>query len=130
MRFSKLDCRPIAETSMAVAIPVLQERKSYWIWLLPPLIMAGLWPATARTHDAPAGWSYPFACCSNQDCRPVATKAISEKPQGYVINVTGEVVPYKDTRIRTSPDGDYHWCSVAGEEKSRTICLFVPPHAY
>ena len=33
---------------------------------------------------------------------PVATKAVSEKPQGYVINVTGEVVPYADTRVRIS----------------------------
>ena len=60
----------------------------------------------------------------------MATKAISEKPQGYVINITGEVVPYADKRVRVSPDGEFHWCSVAGEEKSRTLCLFVPPHSY
>ncbi|OBZ92547.1 hypothetical protein ADU59_26245 [Pararhizobium polonicum] len=83
-----------------------------------------------RAHDAPSGWSYPFSCCSNLDCRPVATKAISEKPQGYVINITGEVVPYADKRIRVSPDGEFHWCSVAGKDSSRTLCLFVPPHSY
>ncbi|SOC41702.1 hypothetical protein SAMN05892877_10972 [Rhizobium subbaraonis] len=84
----------------------------------------------ARAHDAPSGWSYPYSCCSMQDCRPVATKAISERPEGFVINVTGEVVPYRDARVRPSPDGEFHWCSVAGGEHGRTICLFVPPRAY
>lgn len=84
----------------------------------------------ARAHDAPSGWSYPYSCCSMQDCRPVATKAISERPEGFVINGTGEVVPYRDARVRPSPDGEFHWCSVAGGEHGRTICLFVPPRAY
>jgi hypothetical protein len=85
-------------------------------------------PATA--HDAPTGWSYPHRCCSGIDCRPVPAKAISERPEGFVINNTGEVVAYADTRLKDSPDGEYHWCSVAGEEKSRTICLFVPPRGF
>lgn len=84
----------------------------------------------ASGHDAPSGWSYPYACCSMNDCRPVATRAISERPEGFVINVTGEVVPYRDARVRPSPDGEFHWCSVAGGDSGRTICLFVPPRAY
>ncbi|WP_372352951.1 hypothetical protein [Pararhizobium sp. BT-229] len=130
MRFSKVARHPIADQPSAAAISVLWGGKSYFLWLIPPLIAAGLWPATGRAHDAPSGWSYPFSCCSNQDCRPVATRAISEKPQGYVINVTGEVVPYADTRVRSSPDGEFHWCSVAGEARSRTLCLFVPPRSF
>lgn len=84
----------------------------------------------AFAHDAPSGWSYPFACCSNQDCRPVPASAVRERPEGYVIEATGEVVAYQDSRVRHSPDGVFHWCSVAGEARSRTICLFVPPRAY
>lgn len=84
----------------------------------------------ARAHDAPSGWSYPFACCSNFDCRQVSSKAISERPEGYVINGTGEVVSYADTRLKDSPDGEYHWCSTAGGDHSRTICLFVPPRSF
>ena len=95
-----------------------------------PLLALGLFAVPASGHDAPSGWSYPFSCCSMNDCRPVATKAISERPEGFVINVTGEVVPYQDTRVRPSPDGEFHWCSVAGGESGRTICLFVPPRAY
>lgn len=94
-----------------------------------PCMVQGL-AIPAAAHDAPSGWSYPYSCCSMQDCRPVATKAISERPEGFVINVTGEVVPYRDARVRPSPDGEFHWCSVAGEAHSRTICLFVPPRAY
>jgi hypothetical protein len=84
----------------------------------------------ALAHDAPTGWSYPFSCCSGYDCREVSSKAISEKPDGYVIKGTGEVVAYSDTRLKNSPDGEYHWCSVAGANDTRTICLFVPPHSF
>lgn len=87
-------------------------------------------PQAVIAHDAPTGWSYPFSCCSNFDCRQVSAKTISERPEGYVITNTGEVVNYADARIKDSPDGEYHWCSVAGEKSSRTICLFVPPKGY
>jgi hypothetical protein len=90
----------------------------------------------AAAHDAlptaakPNGWSYPFSCCSGYDCREVSAKQISERPEGYVINGTGEVVAYSDARLKDSPDGVFHWCSVAGADDSRTICLFVPPRSY
>lgn len=81
-------------------------------------------------HDAPKGWTYPFQCCSGYDCREVTAKAISERPDGYVIEGTGEVVSYRDKRLKQSPDGQYHWCSVAGANDGRTICLFVPPRSF
>lgn len=90
----------------------------------------------AHSHDAeptaakPQGWSYPFSCCSGYDCREVSSKAIGERPEGYVIKGTGEVIAYSDPRIKDSPDGATHWCSVAGADNSRTICLFVPPRSY
>lgn len=90
----------------------------------------------AMAHDAlpsaakPNGWSYPFSCCSGYDCREVPRNAISERPEGYVINGTGEVLAYTDTRLKDSPDGKYHWCSVAGANDSRTICLFRPPMGF
>ena len=55
---------------------------------------------------------------------------IRERPEGFVIGLTGEVVGYADKRIRNSPDGEYHWCSVAGRDDGRTICLFVPPRSF
>jgi hypothetical protein len=92
--------------------------------------------APVAAHDAmptsakPQGWSYPFSCCSGYDCRAVSAKQISEKPEGYVIKGTGEIVAYSDGRLKNSPDGEFHWCSVAGADDSRTICLFVPPRSY
>ena len=91
------------------------------------LCLAG---TSARAHDAPKGWSYPFACCSGYDCREVSSKAIGEGPKGYVIKGTGEVVSYSDARLKNSPDGEYHWCSEEGADNTRTICLFVPPHSF
>ena len=92
--------------------------------------------APSAAHDAkptaakPNGWKYPFSCCSGYDCREVPQAAISERPDGYVIEGTGEVVAYRDRRLKDSPDGEFHWCSVAGKNDGRTICLFVPPRSY
>jgi hypothetical protein len=84
----------------------------------------------ALAHDAPKGWSYPLSCCSGFDCREVSASVIRERPEGYDIGPTGEVVAFSDKRLKDSPDGEYHWCSVAGAEDGRTICLFVPPPSY
>ncbi|WP_159591807.1 hypothetical protein [Chelativorans xinjiangense] len=97
--------------------------------LLLPLTLPAV-SGSSFAHQAKSGWAYPYACCSNQDCREIPAKLVSERPEGYVINPTGEVVAYTDRRVKQSPDGVYHWCSVAGEDTSRTICLFVPPKLF
>jgi len=85
----------------------------------------------AGAHEAPKGWSYPWSCCSNQDCQEVTDKGISERPEGYVVAATGEVIPYQDKRVKNSPDGEYHWCAhQAGLDAGQTICLFVPPKGF
>lgn len=87
-------------------------------------------------HDAiptaakPNGWSYPFSCCSGYDCREVPADWIKAGQDGYTIVITGEQISYSDTRLKDSPDGEYHWCSVAGANDSRTICLFRPPMGF
>jgi hypothetical protein len=102
------------------------------VWLLTSALLASGAYAHQATPTAakPQGWSYPFSCCSGYDCREVADAAISERPEGYVINGTGEVLGYQDARIKDSPDGRWHWCSVAGADDGRTICLFVPPRSF
>lgn len=90
----------------------------------------------AEAHDAlptaskPLGWSYPFSCCAGYDCRTVPATAIIEGARGYEIRRTGELIDMSDTRIKDSPDGEFHWCSVAGAEDGKTICLFVPPRGF
>lgn len=94
------------------------------------LALATGFPFPAAAHEAKSGWAYPYDCCSNKDCREVAAELISERPEGYVIELNGEQLAYSDSRVRTSPDGVYHWCSVLGRDDTRTICLFVPPNSF
>lgn len=81
-------------------------------------------------HEAPTGWNYPNQCCSGIDCRPVPEEAIGTSRVGYVIRQTGEVIGFRDTRLKPSPDGTFHWCSERGREDTKTVCLFVPPLGY
>ena len=94
------------------------------------MIVAALPFVSASAHQAPTGWAYPLNCCSNQDCREVNATAISTRTEGYVIDRTGEVIGYSDRRLKDSPDGHYHWCTVGGTEAGATICLFVPPQSF
>lgn len=105
----------------------IEMRTAAFILLLSSSAMAH---DAAITAKAPQGWSYPFSCCSGYDCREVKGNSIGTKPEGYVIKRTGEIILYNDARLKNSPDGEYHWCSVAGADDSRTICLFVPPPSY
>ncbi len=97
------------------------------------LILAFLMAGSAYAHDAlptaakPNGWSYPFSCCSGYDCREVSS--IKELPQGYQVP-SGEIVSMTDSRVKDSPDGQFHWCSVQGRADGKTICLFVPPRGF
>lgn len=96
------------------------------LWLIVfAMVVLLLWSMPGHAHD----W-YPYQCCSDKDCRPVSASAIRTGPHGYVINASGETVGYGDSRVRTSPDDDYHWCNAGGTEKGRTICLFVPQQMY
>ena len=109
---------------------------AFWLLLACAALFVLAWyflASTASAHDAPTGWTYPYSCCSGQDCREVTSGPqgrVRETPQGYQIASTGEVIPYGDIRVKDSPDGAFHWCSVAGAEDTRTICLFVPPRSY
>ena len=81
----------------------------------------------AASHEAHTGWRYDAKCCQDRDCRPISATAIKEGPDGYFIILGHETIPYRDHRIKDSPDGLYHWCSVNGRDDGRTICLYVPP---
>lgn len=80
-----------------------------------------------KAHEALSGWSYPSECCSTMDCRQVPDGFVERITGGYEISTTHEKLPYNDPRIKNSPDGKWHWCSVAGSDSTETICLFRPP---
>jgi hypothetical protein len=95
---------------------------TFLVFYLAVLIMLP-WPADA--HQAQSGWSYPWACCSGDDCQEVPARLVDEVRGGYVAP-SGEMIPEQDFRLRESPDGLYHWCAVG----TTTRCLFVPPRSF
>ena len=101
--------------------------KAYELLLL---MAAAGYPTLARAHDAPTGWSYDASCCSSVDCREIPSSTLTEGPLGYLISISNETVPYGDKRIKDSPDGHVHWCTINGLDNSRTICLYVPPRSF
>ena len=82
-------------------------------------------PGRALAHD----W-YPWDCCSGRDCRPVTRSEVEITATGWRIVRTGEMIPFRDRRIRRTPPDQgatMHWCSRGGRDDGATICLFVPP---
>lgn len=107
---------------------------AYAIWLGAFLLIAAIGAAWA--HQAPSGWQYDHACCSNRDCAPVPARMIRATPDGLRVAipagahpfVTGddlvEIVPYADPRLRPSGDGDHHACI---SPSRRVLCIYLPP---
>jgi hypothetical protein len=111
-----------------------RDARLTWVVMVFLLIAAAvclLYPWPADSHEAPTGWKYPWACCSNMDCRATKAGEVTERPEGYRIESTGEIVAYQDKRVKDSPDGMTHWCAhQAGIDAGQTICLFVPPKGF
>lgn len=81
----------------------------------------------ALSHQAPSGWQYDAVCCSNKDCSPLRTP-ISAIEGGWYLAESGEIIPFSDSKIRDSKDGDFHRCVYQfGPHKGNTRCLYVPP---
>lgn len=69
---------------------------------------------------------YDPSCCSTIDCYPVEEGAIIETPAGFDIVATGEFIRRDESKVRLSPDGQWHRCSYGGDRKAGTICIYVP----
>jgi hypothetical protein len=93
--------------------------------VLAGIVLIGL-HGRAYPHQAPTGWTFNSRCCGNGDCYPVETDAIRERPDGYHILSTGEVIPYQSTKVLSSPDGHSYRCSTAGSVQGVTYCIYVP----
>jgi len=103
------------------------------------LFLIAMLSTPALAHEAiptaaqPLGWVYPMSCCSGYDCREAGkgrTVQVAERPKGYEISTTHELIFYGDARIKDSPDGEFHWCSQGGRDTGGTICLFAPPRGF
>lgn len=101
------------------------------------------------TAAKPYGWDYPLYCCSGKDCAMLTGKMVIEGPNGYVMHLNpGDHpmvikpmtvnVPYGDSRIKDSPDGEFHLCLSQTHESpdgsaifgGNVLCFFVPPRSF
>src|SRR5687768_1014432 len=78
------------------------------------------------TAAQPFGWAYDYSCCSAVDCSQVRDGDVKVTEYGYRI-ITGEVIPWKDPRLKRSKDEFYHRCTPGGNQEAiRSLCLYVP----
>lgn len=106
------------------------------------MYFAWVWPA--MSHEAtnvqgyPLGWDYDPGCCRSAqqptgDCAPIASEYVTERPDGYHINIPvgghpklinkgySGVVPYGQER--RSPEGNYHICLTT--DGSHRYCFYA-----
>jgi hypothetical protein len=77
----------------------------------------------ASAHQAASGWTYPFECCSNQDCAEYPGENVQILSTGFLLKPTGEFIDRSNSRV--SPDGRYHLCRLPSG--GRILCFFYPP---
>jgi hypothetical protein len=78
--------------------------------------------SAAGAHEAMQGWSYPFDCCSGQDCAPIDQSRVEEQQGGYLIDHKHFV---RRTDARWSGDGRFHACF---PNPNSLRCFFRPPN--
>lgn len=100
-----------------------------------PLLAAGAMPV--RAHEASSGWEYPFYCCLDSDCAPIAPEAVREGHGGFIVTIAPGKhpmwsqerreplileIPYD--KAKQSPDGHWHLCI---DDAGDLLCFFAPP---
>lgn len=89
-----------------------------------------LLPSIASAHQAETGWNYDYVCCSDKDCRQIATDRVQITNGGFYVEINDETIPFSDRRIKQSKDDKYHLCTIGGMEKTKALCLYVPPFGF
>ena len=92
--------------------------------------------AVAHAHNAPSGWQYDAACCSQRDCVPIAARFVRVGPEGFTVTIPAGAhpfvkdqalsfsMPHRSDRVRPSGDAEYHACINPWRVP---LCLYVPP---
>jgi hypothetical protein len=98
-------------------------------------ILSMIMPARSHIHVDPDGqqvtW-YPFECCHDHDCRPVA--AINSAPRGLWMTTVDGLRVLVDPRDQRRPSLDQRWhvCMGPGEMDDagpQIYCIFEPPNS-
>lgn len=69
---------------------------------------------------------YDPECCRDRDCAPLADGAVVEDAAGFLIVATGRRIDRDSPKVRLSPDGRWHLCTLGGEPGGTVLCLYVP----
>jgi hypothetical protein len=81
-----------------------------------------LWSIRAQAHS----W-YPWECCSDRDCAPIAVSETPiERDGGFYLN-DGRHISYKE--VKPSPDGLWHLCEEKWPERvsdRKILCVWAP----
>jgi hypothetical protein len=106
-------------------------RKTWPFWLgVAGLFLFTLWlfgmlaMLPAQAHHAPSGWSYPWQCCSNRDCRPVECDTLEEIEDGKVRDIENGQT-YDRSMVQSSGDSHCHLCTELGKVDGKPICAFI-----
>lgn len=76
-------------------------------------------PKPGETH-----W-YSRICCDLRDCYPTEVGEIEPVAEGFYIRANGETFTNRK-RMFPSQDGKWHRCSLGGDPKRKTICIYYP----
>lgn len=84
-------------------------------------------PTMLPSQKADAHSWYPWECCSENDCSPLAiTETPFEKDGGFYLT-DGRHISYKE--VRPSPDGRWHLCEQkwpAAVRDRKILCVYAP----
>jgi hypothetical protein len=78
----------------------------------------------AQAHTSQSGWQYPWACCSNQDCRPVECDTLEDIGDGKVRDIENGQT-YEKSMVHSSGDHHCHVCTQLGKADGAPICAFT-----
>ena len=92
-----------------------------WLFAALGLLLIAAAIGTARGHSF-----YDLDCCHDRDCAPVADGAVVEDAAGFLVVATGQRVDRGSPKVRLSPDGRWHLCTLGGVPDGAILCLYVP----
>lgn len=95
------------------------------LFVLIVVIGLGVLMHRAYSHQAPAGWSYDYECCANNDCAPVLEMGSSYDGRMTVTTKHGTAVYSPKTVRKISKDERYHAC-IIDHASPRLKCLYTP----
>ncbi len=92
-----------------------------WIVVGIAVVILAFLATQALPHSSYSTW-----CCNDQDCAPAAPNSVQWTPEGWHVDVTEEVVPFDDHRIKYNPPGEpqIHICRVGNFSSIR--CIYLP----